>query len=309
MQSRTQPNGRTLAASAEDPGVSPRSTAELVQATREAWLECEGLHPLPEPVWKLLGLVPELCAAVEREAPQGGAVAQPRAAAPRGEQAAARLSRLFAHELRNRVLPLEMALQALEVDGTSIEAREQAERQLRLLLAGLERLAADLSSLGAPPGGEAAPLARIAAEVFEANRLEADALGVDLLADPLPATPVDAAVARLALHNLVLNGLRFHDRRKNERWVRVSARREEGAPVWLRVEVADNGVGISPGLQLHLAKVSIARPDESNLAGLGLAICREAVERLGGRLGLTSREGVGTAAWFTLAEKQEPTGG
>jgi signal transduction histidine kinase len=150
----------------------------------------------------------------------------------------------------------------------------------------------------------------VAAEVFEANRLEAEETNVELLgAAELPDAPVDAAHARLVLHNLVLNGLRFHDRRKNERWVRVGARREESAPGWWRVEVADNGVGISRGLQVHLASASIGRPDDSHLAGLGVAVSREAIERLGGRLEISSREGVGTTAWFTLAEKQEPDGG
>jgi signal transduction histidine kinase len=286
-----------LPTSVVTPAPAPRPTPDLVQAARDAWLECEGLHPLPEPVWKLLSLVPELCAAAERSGPAGALGLA--AGSPVG-----RLTRLFAHELRNRALPLGMALQTLAVDGDSREAREQTERQLRLLLEGVERLAGDLSRLIDLTPPEAAPLRRLAAEVFDSHRLEADALGVALVgvAD-LTETPVDAARCRLVLSNLVLNGIRFADRAKPERWVRLAAGPEPGAPSWWRVEVADNGVGISEPLQSHLLRGSLRRPDDSYLAGLGLPITREAVEQMGGRFGLASRSGLGTTVSFTVSER------
>lgn len=69
-----------------------------------------------------------------------------------------------------------------------------------------------------------------------------------------------------------------------------------------RFEVQDNGPGIPPR---HRERVfqplkRLNRPTEGSGTGIGLAICRRAVERVGGRIGIDEPPGGGALLWFTI---------
>ena len=74
----------------------------------------------------------------------------------------------------------------------------------------------------------------------------------------------------------------------------------------IHVAVSDTGIGIAPDDQARVfepfTQVGDARPapDRPRGTGLGLPICREIVERHGGRLWLESRLGAGSTFQFTL---------
>ena len=72
----------------------------------------------------------------------------------------------------------------------------------------------------------------------------------------------------------------------------------------VRVEVADQGIGIAPAEQDAVFE-KFYRGDPQHLAvpggtGLGLYICRELVQRMGGSIGVRSRPGEGSTFWFDL---------
>jgi PAS domain S-box-containing protein len=72
----------------------------------------------------------------------------------------------------------------------------------------------------------------------------------------------------------------------------------------VRVEVADQGVGIPPSEQEAVFE-KFYRADSQHRAvpggtGLGLYICRELVQRMGGTIGVRSRPGEGSTFWFQL---------
>jgi PAS domain S-box-containing protein len=114
-----------------------------------------------------------------------------------------------------------------------------------------------------------------------------------------------------ALINLLNNAVKFTD----AGWVRLRAEpiREDGPRVEVRFEVQDTGEGIAPE---HLDKIfsefeqadaSITRRHGGS--GLGLALTRLLVARMGGQLGVLSRPGAGSAFWFTaLLGKTDATG-
>jgi PAS domain S-box-containing protein len=72
----------------------------------------------------------------------------------------------------------------------------------------------------------------------------------------------------------------------------------------VRVEVADQGIGIAPAEQEAVFE-KFYRGDPQHRAvpggtGLGLYICRELVQRMGGTIGVRSRPGEGSTFWFQL---------
>jgi signal transduction histidine kinase len=74
--------------------------------------------------------------------------------------------------------------------------------------------------------------------------------------------------------------------------------------VSVRVEVVDQGMGISPAEQDAVFE-KFYRGDPQHLSvpggtGLGLYICRELVQRMGGSIGVRSRPGEGSTFWFDL---------
>jgi signal transduction histidine kinase len=81
----------------------------------------------------------------------------------------------------------------------------------------------------------------------------------------------------------------------------ISTERHDDA---VRVSVADEGMGIAPEAQRRVfERFYRADPNHTRApagTGLGLYICRELVERMGGRIGLRSQPGSGSTFWFDL---------
>ncbi len=66
--------------------------------------------------------------------------------------------------------------------------------------------------------------------------------------------------------------------------------------------VEDEGAGISPADLPHVFERFYRGKDSSEGFGLGLSICRELTERMGGSISIRSREGIGTAVKIELPE-------
>ena len=68
------------------------------------------------------------------------------------------------------------------------------------------------------------------------------------------------------------------------------------------ITVEDEGAGISPDDLPHVFERFYRGKGSSEGFGLGLSICKELIERMGGSISLTSREGIGTTVEVKLAE-------
>jgi signal transduction histidine kinase len=74
----------------------------------------------------------------------------------------------------------------------------------------------------------------------------------------------------------------------------------------VRVNVSDNGVGIAPEHHERIFGIFERVSHRANGTGIGLAIVRRAVERMGGRVGVESTPGNGATFWLELPHAPAP---
>jgi len=118
---------------------------------------------------------------------------------------------------------------------------------------------------------------------------------------PLPEVTGHGATIETILTNLLSNALKFV-RNGARPHVRIWA--EEKANM-VRLWVEDNGIGISPQYQERIFKVfeRLHGSDAYPGTGIGLAVVRKGVERMGGSVGLESEAGKGSRFWIELPKE------
>jgi PAS domain S-box-containing protein len=116
----------------------------------------------------------------------------------------------------------------------------------------------------------------------------------------IPQLVGDPLRLRQVLTNLVNNAVKFTSQGRVD--LEVAIEPLETDAVSLRCSVQDTGIGISPTDQLRLFRPFTQLDDSSTRryggSGLGLVICREIVELMGGWIDLQSTPGVGTRISF-----------
>lgn len=107
---------------------------------------------------------------------------------------------------------------------------------------------------------------------------------------------VDASGLALALRNLVENALKYTRDTKDPR-IAIVGRRKDGRVL---LAVTDNGIGFEMQYHDHIFKLfqRLHRDDEYPGTGIGLALVRKAIERLGGKVWAHSKLGEGST--FTI---------
>ena len=110
----------------------------------------------------------------------------------------------------------------------------------------------------------------------------------------------DPAGIERVLLNLVGNALKFAH---PDRAARILVRAEKNGSC-VRVSVEDNGIGLDPKYRERIFGVFQRLSSAANPVGtgIGLAIVKRSVEKMGGRVGVDSTPGMGSCFWFELAE-------
>jgi PAS domain S-box-containing protein len=120
--------------------------------------------------------------------------------------------------------------------------------------------------------------------------------------DSLPAIMTDDAQLVLLFQNLIGNAIKYHGTESPR--VHVSATNNAGQE-WI-FSVRDNGLGIEPQYfkRIFILFQRLHGQKEFEGTGIGLAMCKKIVDRLGGRIWVESQPHLGSTFFFAL-----PTGG
>jgi signal transduction histidine kinase len=214
-----------------------------------------------------------------------------------------RLSTVIAHEIRNPLMIIKTALRTLRREDTSVDQVRGAARDIDEEVTRLNRIVAEVLDFARPIKFELAPanlnaLAEDAVRAASAVDGHAAAIRLDLDGS-IPPVTTDAERLRQALVNVLSNALQAGA---------SAAGSPDGSAVRLRttrldtqrvvISVIDRGGGITPeDLPRVFDPYFTTRRTGS---GIGLAISRNIIEGLGGRISVASERERGTEVRIEL---------
>jgi signal transduction histidine kinase len=211
----------------------------------------------------------------------------------------------LAHDLRAPLRAIEGFADILRIDHgreMTTEAakdvmriRNSAERMGRLILDLLAYTELSRQNIQKQPVNLETVTKRVL-RVFtdEIDRVGAE-ISVELSVKDVTGDP--AAIERVLMH-LVANALKFAS---PDRPLRLRICSEKAAPS-VRISVIDNGIGIDPRFRERIFGVfeRLSPADNPTSTGIGLAIVKRSVEKMGGTVGVESTPGLGSRFWFRL---------
>ena len=238
-------------------------------------------------------------------------LAQSRDAAEAGNRAKTIFLANMSHELRTPMhgvmgmidMALRRATDSRQVDCLN-KSRDAAQR-----LANVINDIVDFSKIEAerlPLEQKSFSLSNVIDDVFAMQGLTAEAKGLALTREIAASFPDrlsgDAFRLRQILLNFLGNACKFSE--QGAITVRVSAIEQDGSSVLVRIEVEDQGIGISLEQQTMLfqafTQVDGSMTRRHGGSGLGLVISKRLANLMGGDAGMVSNEGRGSTFWATV---------
>jgi nitrogen-specific signal transduction histidine kinase len=220
------------------------------------------------------------------------------------------LLRHVSHELRTPLSALHQFLSLLRDDvGDTSEQREFLDLAFKSSQQ-LKRMISDLLEVARAESGKLRidthllALAPLVHDVVESSRECAAAAGLSIMDETPPDLPIvlaDAERTRQVLDNLVANAMKFTPEPGS---IRLGARIDEDDPEFVRCSVTDSGCGIAEESQASIFEQFHQESNQHTSSreglGVGLAICRSLVTRMGGRIWVESKLGAGSSFHFTI---------
>jgi signal transduction histidine kinase len=233
------------------------------------------------------------------------------------EEKLRRFNRMVSHELKNRIGAIRGASTLLAEPWLEPEQTARFQRIISQNGEGLQRVLENLTALSRLEGESRQQrnvlLPQAAQEAARQLRDAAKLNQVEIILDEgLPAVEVDAAAIELALTNYLSNAIKYSDKSKAERWVRVSGELIVSTierPGELVVRVADNGLGVPAQARAKLFEQFFRAHGDTVTGvegtGLGLSIVLEMIVSLGGRAWAEFPEEGGSVFAFSLPSRRE----
>jgi PAS domain S-box-containing protein len=134
-------------------------------------------------------------------------------------------------------------------------------------------------------------------------RITIEQSGAVVSHDSLPALRTDETQLTQVFQNLVGNAIKYRSAEAPR--VHISATKK-GDTEWI-FSVRDNGLGIDPQYfeRIFILFQRLHGRNEFEGTGIGLAICKKVLERLGGRIWVESQLEKGSTFYFALPERDE----
>jgi len=148
-------------------------------------------------------------------------------------------------------------------------------------------------------------------EISNSIAIRAEQKGLEFmsfLSSDVPSQLIgDPGRLRQIFTNLAGNALKFTQ--KGEIFMKGEVAEDLGAKVKIRFSVKDTGIGIPEDKQGAVFE-SFTQADGSTTrkyggTGLGITISKQLTELMGGKIGLESKEGMGSTFWFTAVLKKQ----
>ena len=218
------------------------------------------------------------------------------------------VSNTLSHDLRAPLRSIrgfsEILAESLQ-DKIDADARDALERVLRggermgRMLDGLYRL---LRLSGAEVSAGEVSVMAVLHDVTQNLKSDLEQAGATVTHGDLPTIRSNAMLVGQILQNLIANAIKFRGPELPVVNVDVTRRPSD----W-EFSVRDNGIGIEPDARERVFRLFERLSSTGSGTGVGLALCKRAVEKLGGRIWIDSNAGPGTT--FAFAIPHEPQAG
>ena len=126
--------------------------------------------------------------------------------------------------------------------------------------------------------------------------LQAPEVDIEIENGALPPVMANEAVLTQCIANLLGNAVKFVAPGVKPR-VRIRAEQDDRR---VRLSFQDNAIGIAPEYQEKIFSIFQRLSSEYEGTGIGLAIVKKAMERMGGKVGVESEPGKGSTFWLEL---------
>jgi len=213
------------------------------------------------------------------------------------------------HDLRTPLRAMQGYSEFLWEDY-SMRLDDQGKEYLRRILQAsgrLDQLVQDILTYSRLSRGEwdikDIRLEKILADVIESYpMLHSSNIDIESKASLLAVRGHEGSLMQV-FSNLLTNALKFVPEGRKP-MVKIRAEPVDGK---VRLWFEDNGIGIAPAYWERIFKMFEKAPGakEYEGTGMGLAIVRKAVERMGGRVGVESTPGRGSKFWVELPKAHE----
>ena len=225
------------------------------------------------------------------------------------EQHKAEFMSIISHELRTPLNAIIGYAQML-ADGFSGELNEQQQADVQTIIYSADKLlrmvedTLDLARMDVerfPVYMDSISFDEVVRRAVQSVQSMAEAKGLEIkthINADAPIIRTDPERVRQILTNLLSNSVKFTESGS----IRVNVEPDDEGGV--RVNVEDTGIGFDTDSFPHIFE-EFRQADASTTrthggTGLGLAVSKRLVERLGGTIGVNSTPGVGSVFWFRL---------
>lgn len=208
------------------------------------------------------------------------------------------------HDLRGPLRAMEAYAQALAEDyGSKLDSTAQEYiTRIQQSSARMDRLTRDLLTYSRVVRTDVVvgpvDLDRLVSDIVHQYMELQEPKATVLTQSPLGCVCGHESSLGQALANLMTNAVKYVAKGVKPHVI-VRTREQSGR---VRIEVVDNGIGIRPQDQKSLFRVFERVPTAARYegTGVGLAIVRKAVEKMGGACGVESEGGAGSTFWIEL---------